>query len=167
MPRRHALRPTVRCAPRAFTLIEVMIVVVIIAILAVVTIPSFGNLTEESARAAFASNLKSYARSAEVYAAQNRRYPADGTTGSVPAGMEDLVDPTDFARITPIGGRWDFEYLDNGITAGVGVHFDGSGQTRDDFFMALLDAEIDDGNLATGAFREIAPSTRYYYVLAE
>jgi hypothetical protein len=54
-----------------------------------------------------------------------------------------------FGDKTPIGGRWDIARDAHGITAGVGVHFDGAGKTRDDLYLQRLDAVIDDGATAT------------------
>ena len=52
------------------------------------------------------------------------------------------------------------------LTAGVGVHFDGAGKTRDDLYLQRLDAIIDDGDLTSGQFRKLAKD-RYYNVVAE
>jgi len=46
----------------------------------------------------------------------------------------------------------------------IGVHFNGGGDTRDAAFMTEIDAILDDGDLATGSFRQTA-SDRFYLLL--
>ena len=78
--------------------------------------------------------------------------------------MEDYVDEAEWTAGTPLGGVWDTEYLDSGVTAAVGVHFNG-GSNPGDTVMILVDERFDDGDLGTGSFRRLA-GDRYYYVLA-
>ena len=67
---------------------------------------------------------------------------------------------------TPVGGVWDAELNSFGLTSSIGVHFNGTGRTRDDTYMRQIDAAMDDGDLATGSFRKIA-GDRYYMVVVE
>ncbi len=54
-----------------------------------------------------------------------------------------------------------------GLTSSLGVHFkNGTGDRKDDAYMQEIDAIIDDGDLASGSFRKLAPR-RYYFVVAE
>ena len=53
-----------------------------------------------------------------------------------------------------------------GVTSAIGVHFDGTGETRAVGYMAALDLEYDDGDLATGGFRQLA-ADRYYWIIIE
>ena len=52
------------------------------------------------------------------------------------------------------------------MTSALGVHFDGTGQTRDDMYMREIDALVDDGDLATGRFRKLEDG-RYYSIIRE
>jgi hypothetical protein len=65
----------------------------------------------------------------------------------------------------PIGGRWDAELNENGITSGIGVHFQGDNPGDD--FMRQIDERFDDGDLSTGVFRQLTDSNRFYWVIAE
>jgi prepilin-type N-terminal cleavage/methylation domain-containing protein len=67
---------------RAFTLIELMIVVAIIAILAGILIPNFVNARAQAMTAACESNLRSIATAAELYYADQQVYPASGDVSS-------------------------------------------------------------------------------------
>ncbi|MEM6458325.1 MAG: prepilin-type N-terminal cleavage/methylation domain-containing protein [Planctomycetota bacterium] len=153
------------CRP-AFTLIEVLIVVVILGVLASIVIPQFADATGQSSKAVFAANLRHFAEAAQLHQFDTGEYPADGNSGQVPAGFEDYIDTAKWEAVTPIGGVWDAENQDEGgYASAIGVVFNGTGQTRDDLFMRDIDALLDDGDLATGVFRKIADD-RYYFIVS-
>jgi type II secretory pathway pseudopilin PulG len=147
------------------TLIEILIVVILLGILAAIVIPSFGDSRGETERATFATSLKTLARACELYKYKNGDYPADGSSGTIPAGLDDYVLKSSFEGGTPIGGVWDTEFNDSSVGAAVGVHFHHD-TPKDDAYMTEVDKLLDDGNLGTGAFRKIA-GDRFYYILEE
>jgi prepilin-type N-terminal cleavage/methylation domain-containing protein len=151
---------------RAFTLIEILIVVLLLGVLAAIAIPQFADASEESQRATFVSNLGYFSRQCEYYRIQKGEYPPDGTSGELPVELDTYIRAEDFERMTPIGGVWDTELDDNGVHAAVGVHFNGVGNTQDDAYMTIIDVMLDDGDLADGLFRKLDVD-RYYYVLEE
>jgi general secretion pathway protein G len=150
-------------ARKAFTLVEILIVVVILGILAAIVVPQFTGATEDARIGAFISSLKTYADTCEYYNASEGRYPVDGSSGAVPAGMESYIDASEWTAGTPLGGVWDTEYFDSGVTAAVGVHFNG-GTNPGDAVMTLVDERFDNGDLNTGLFQKLA-NERYYFVL--
>ena len=150
----------------AFTLMEVLIVVVILGILAAIVVVSFGGSVRESEQRSFISSLQTLVQSVGIYQARELNHAPDSSTGILPNELEDYMDRRSFEALTPIGGRWDIEYNDHGVTSAVGVHFDGSGDTRDAVYMAEIDALCDDGDLTTGTFRQLA-ADRYYWVIVE
>ncbi len=151
----------------AFTLLEVMIVIVIIGVLAAITIPSFGGLVNEANKAAFVSDGKSITSAASLYRSREGVFPADASSGDIPVGFESYIDQNMWVNGTPVGGVWDFERDSYGYTSAFGVHFNGTGDTRDDAFMLEVDAIFDGGDLTTGGFREIEDDLRYYFVVAQ
>lgn len=155
---------TRRRSNRAFTLVEILIVVVMLGILAAVVVPTFANAVEPSRHASFATSVRAFAQAMQYYRAENGDWPPDGTSGEVPPGTEDLLDVAAFETPTPIGGVWDAESDPAGLGYGVGVHFDGTGETRDATYMTLIDEMMDDGDLSTGGFQAF-PDDRYYFVL--
>lgn len=163
-----------RCLPSrprsgyaGFTLVEILIVVVILGILAAIVIPKFANATSESSKSVFAANLRSFVEATSYYQFENGEYPEDGSSGAMPTGFEAYVDSKDWVNGTPIGGVWDTEADDlGGVKFAVGVHFDGTGVTRDDSYMLEIDRQIDDGDLETGSFQKLADQ-RYYSIVAE
>lgn len=145
-----------------FTLVEILIVVVILGILAAIVIPSFASATEDTRKAAFTQDLRSFETGILRYEVDHGSFPPDGNSGSVPSGLEDYVNAPKWQAGTSIGGVWDNE-TDDVVGVGMGVHFNGTGQTRDAAYMADIDAMIDDGVVTTGSFRVFGD--RYYRVI--
>ncbi len=151
--------------PQGFTLVEVLIVVVILGVLAAIVVPQFVDATAQSSKAVFAANLRQYNEAAQLYLFDTGEFPADSSSGMLPADLEPYIDADSWTQGTPIGGVWDFEYEDaGGVRSALGVHFDGTGETRDDLYMREIDAMVDDGDLATGIFRKLEDG-RYYLII--
>jgi prepilin-type N-terminal cleavage/methylation domain-containing protein len=145
-----------------FTLMEILIVVVILGILAAIVIPTFASATEDTRKTAFAQDLRGFEAGILRYEVDHSAFPIDGGSGSVPLGLEDYVNVPKWESGTPIGGVWDNE-TDDVVSAGMGVHFNGTGETRDAIYMADIDVMIDDGVVTTGSFRVFGD--RYYRVI--
>jgi general secretion pathway protein G len=77
---------------RAFTLIEILIVVVILGILAAIVIPQFTNASEEAARSSTQSQLQTVRSQVELYRVQHQGVLPDLLTN----GWDDMttMDPT-------------------------------------------------------------------------
>lgn len=134
----------------AFTLVEIMIVVAIIGVLAAMAIPSFMKAREESQAKRFVNDMRIACDAFMQYSINTGGYPPDRTPAVIPPGMADYLTGMSWTRRTTIGGTWDWDYLQFGCTAGVSVYR----PERTDSQMAAIDAMLDDGNLATGAFRK-------------
>lgn len=153
-PTRHA----------GFTLMEVLIVVVILGILAAIVIPSFASATDDTRKAAFVGDLRTFEQAIHLYQNDHSAWPPDGGSGTVPAGLEPYVKVHKWEGGTPIGGVWDNEFNDV-VAVGMGVHFNGTGVSRDAAFMTLIDNTVDNGDVSTGSFRQFGD--RYYRVIRE
>ena len=92
----------------------------------------------------------------------NNVWPPDTNTGVFPDEFAGYVARRFFESDTPVGGKWDIEEFDSGITSGVGV----VDPSLDESELVKADAVVDDGNLATGQFRKIA-NGRYFWVIAD
>lgn len=149
-----------------FTLVEILIVVVILGILAAIVVPQFAGATEESRRSAFVSELRVFVDAAEYFAVREGVFVSDGSSGVCPAEFVDYVDADDFEAGTPIGGVWDTEFNDSGVTSAIGVHFDDASEAKDDAYMTIVDGLFDDGDVNTGAFQKLADA-RYYFIIEE
>ena len=62
--------------PRAFTLVEILIVVIILGILATIIIGLFQNGTKDAAAVSLKDNLRNMRSQLELYVAQHGSYPA-------------------------------------------------------------------------------------------
>jgi len=150
----------------AFTLIEILIVVVILGILASVVIARAKDFRDDAGRAAFMTSGRIFTQAAMRFQLDTGQYPEDAASGALPAGFGNYVQANRWEGGTPIGGVWDSENNSFGVISALGVHFNGTGDTRDDAFMQQIDATLDDGDLATGGFRKIADN-RYYFIVAD
>jgi prepilin-type N-terminal cleavage/methylation domain-containing protein len=158
--------PTTRFArPGGFTLIEMLIVMVIMGVLVSIVIAQFRDSTEDAARTAFVASGRSFIEAAQRFQLDHGEFPESAASGILPDGFGDYIQANYWEGGTPIGGVWDAERDSFGITSGVGVHFNGVGDTRDDAYMEEVDRSVDDGDLTTGGFRKLADD-RYYFIVA-
>ena len=148
----------------AFTLVELLIVVVILGVLAAIVLPLVGDAVDSTEQTAFISDVRIFADAANRYKINTDEHLEDSASGVMPAGWGPYISEGAWTRTTPIGGVWDFELDSFGVKSAFGVHFDGTGRTRDDAYMQQIDAIFDNGDLATGPFQKI-DNDRYYYIL--
>jgi type IV pilus assembly protein PilA len=144
---------------KAFTLVEVMIVVAIIALLTAIAIPWFQRYREDTLNSRFANDLRIACHAIRHYHIKTVEYPPDRTPRIIPAGMAGYLAGMEWSERTPIGGWWDWDYQQFGCTAGVSVYR----PDRDDRQMTEIDKLIDDGDLATGSFRK--RNQGYIYII--
>jgi general secretion pathway protein G len=90
-------------AKRAFTLVELLIVIIIIAVLAAIAIPKFANSGLRSKESALKADLKLYRNAVELF---------KNDCGSYPAALADLA-----ATTAPANGK-DSQGNTKAITAG-------------------------------------------------
>jgi prepilin-type N-terminal cleavage/methylation domain-containing protein len=144
-----------------FTLVEVLIVVIILGILAAVAMASFGSSSRDVGDKTFASNLRAFAEQFTVFELRNGTWPAERATGVTPPEVNLLLDANNWGARTPIGGNWDWDYNQNGVTAAISV----VAPDRTAVEMAEIDRIVDDGDVSTGRFRTRAGG--YMYVIRD
>lgn len=149
---------------RAFTLVEILIVVVILGILAAIVVPQFADAATATRQSAFATDIKTWAEAATRYQAETGEYLEDSASGDFPAGWDAYANREQWENGTVIGGLWDFELNSFGVRSSFGVHFNGVAPQSDEF-MSVIDRIVDDGDLATGVFRKLA-ADRFYFIMA-
>jgi prepilin-type N-terminal cleavage/methylation domain-containing protein len=88
-----------RLGRRAFTLVEIAIVVSLIGLLAVVAIPNYITARNKTSESSCISNLRRIEDAAHVWAFENRRAPASSLT------FEDIHDYLKGSVVCPSGGR--------------------------------------------------------------
>lgn len=149
-----------RCPRAAFTLVEIMIVVVIIGLLAMMAIPAFIRVRQSSQNNRYVSDLRTFAQGFETYALKNGAWPPNAGTSVVPTGMSgEIKDSAWTTSRNSVGGRWNWDRNINGFAAAISC----VGVTASDAQMMEVDAKIDDGDLTTGLFQKAGG--RFVYVL--
>lgn len=140
---------------RAFTLVEIMVVVVIIGLLAAAAIPAFRLVTLRSRASAVANDFRTFSTAFITYSLQNGRYPDNQANPQdvMPQLAGQLTDA--FMQRTAVGGyyKWNFDIPADGIPvkAALIIQAAAGNPLVDDLDqMERIDQLIDDGNLATG-----------------
>ena len=152
---------------KAFTIVEILIVVVILGLLAAVVVVSFSDSREDTQRIAFINDVEILGNAARLYWVKTGQHLADTPPAVVPEGWDSYIETRKWSRLTPIGGAWDVAKDSFGVKSALGVDFvNGGGEDRDDTFMLEVDKTMDNGDLSTGRFRKLA-SGRYYFILME
>ena len=136
-----------------------MVVVVIIGLLAALAIPAINIVKRQSQNNRFISDLRTFSQGFETYALKNGGWPPDGTPGQLPAGMSGEIKDSAWAAVSTVGGQWDWDYQQFGVTAGISIYMPTASVAQ----MTEIDRRIDDGDLSTGNFR--ARSQGYIWIL--
>lgn len=126
-----------------------MIVVMIIGLLALLAYPAISGSKTNARGARFINDLRQARAIFAMAAMENGVYPAEAAPGVIPTGMDQALKPIHWTETSPIGGRWDWDYQQFGVTAGVSIYQ--PDLTVDQ--MQKIDARVDDGDLTKGAFR--------------
>lgn len=139
---------------RAFTLVEVMVVVVIIGLLAAAALPTYRHITMRSKATSLENDLRQFSTAFITYNLQNGRWPADGDPQTAPPELANSLPPT-FTAKAPIGGvyKWNFDVPADGIAckAALIVQTAPGNPVSDDVDQLLMiDKQMDDGDLTTG-----------------
>ena len=143
-----------------FTLMEIMVVVLIIGILAALAIAAFSKARQNTQNTCLINDLRVACDAFELYVMENKVYPPDGLPGVIPPGMATLLSHVAWTAPTPVGGQWDWDYMQFGCKAGVSIYL---GAAMNDSRMTEIDRKIDDGDLNTGRFRR--RSQGYIYII--
>ncbi len=150
---------------RAFTLIEILIVVLILGLIASMVIPQFFDVTGEAQRMAFVNSARTYVAAAKLYELDNCAYP-DAPSGVLPDGFVEYIQSNSWESPHPSGGQWQARAPASSPTAAIGVRYRGNDPDNDPAAMQVIDEIVDDGDLLTGAFRRFG-ARRYLFIVAE
>ena len=157
MPLGSHQSPSFARRTRAFTLVEIMVVVVIIGLLAAASLPAYRLITLRSRAASVVNDLRTFSTVFIAYSIQNGRYPDDGNPQEVPAQVAGQL-PSNFTQRTPIGGvyKWNFDIPADGVPAKAAIVIQavsGNSILDDLDQLETVDKQIDDGDLTTGNFQ--------------
>ena len=143
---------------RAFTLVEVMVVVVLVGILAALAVPLYQRIGDRAKETHFVNELRVATQSIERYAMDKGEWPPDGS-GGWPSEMREFLPPPDRWNLpTPIGGQWRWSRADQ-FEASLRV----IGARQSLWHASEVDRLLDDGDLTRGVFR--GDDSQMVYVL--
>lgn len=130
----------------AFTLVEIMIVVVIIGLLAALALPAFLKVQEQSRASRFANDFRQFEAAYQRFFMEGNPRPPVTGGGITPAGMSGYL-PAAYNETSALGGY----YWWSGPSGAIVL----LGSTADDTMMRKVDVILDDGDLTTGTFQKI------------
>lgn len=87
--------------PKAFTLIELLIVVAIIAILAAIAVPNFLEAQTRSKISRNLADMRTIATCLETYVVDNNKYPPSDSWGLSEEGLQRLTTPITYCTSSP------------------------------------------------------------------
>lgn len=157
-----------RRSAHAFTLVEIMIVVVIIGLLATLAIPAFARVKQRSEVSRFANDLRIFSQGLETMMLELGTLPGDPGSGSLAGGhaqLHEYINEATYRAPTSLGGVWDIDSDDFGARCVVGVDFGGPPSATELASIQSVDTLIDDGDLSTGTFRSFSSNRRAYLLL--
>ena len=154
---RNLIASRSRAAQAGFSLVELMVVVLIISLLAAVAVPAFARIQRKAKTAALVNDLRVFAAAFDAYAQETGAWPPEAAVSVLPPLMNGRISTAAWSRITPIGGKYNWEYnrrhagvryrASLAVGAAIGAPF-----VVDAAQMLDIDRAIDDGELTTGNF---------------
>lgn len=152
-----------------FTILEIMIVVGVLAVVASLALPSYVRSRQIAQNTQTLGDLRVFSDQLATFNVEARTWPDDTLPGRFPnkvGGVDDFslaqaIKMEDWFRGPAIGGEYDWDMDVNGVAAAVAI----ANPTADVLQLTKLDEKLDDGNLSTGAFRQVYSGL--IYVLQE
>ncbi len=147
----------------AFTLVEMLVVVVVIGILAAMVTPKFLQAKEEASIAATSEDLQAIVNALSMYISKHGSYPRDVNRMQVVSALTPYFKSENpFAKPAPMGGVYDYEGPPNWNPPQISIRKNNGNNYTDN--MALkLDEYIDNGDLRTGKLRSFGDRLGYFF----
>ncbi len=148
----------------AFTLIELVIVILIVGILGAVAAPHVINSSEDAMIQATLRDIDAIFDAAEFHMAQHGAYPSNTDASNAPGDFDGYLPERVFMKRPPIGGAsysW--------VASGSGLQGTGEGvvvitvgnQELSTSLLTAIDEIYDDGDLTTGAAQIISGGKQF------
>lgn len=158
---------------RAFTLVELIAVIVVLAILAGVAIPKYFDYPTRARASALSGTLKTMQQAILAYNRDSTGWPADVNPRICPTEIVRYMDPGVWTALTPVGTTYDYENWTSAQwdwptpVVGVSIRNGYGGALTGDAVtvIQLVDQQIDDGVSTTGSMRTV--SYGYFFKIAD
>lgn len=144
---------------KAFTLIELVIVVVILGVIGAIALPRLSRGAETAACHSFAVESSRLVECFYEHKVLNGNYPSQAPGQAIPTDISDQFRSS--LNDTPMGGVWKYK---TGSSTELIAQLPGG--KNYDATMLEIDRKIDDGNLSTGAFTKQS-STKYTFTFCQ
>lgn len=144
---------------RAFTILELMIVLIVIGVIVAIAAPRMSRAAEASRFASTNATFNAILRAAEYYRAERGTYPPDYVQRSSHALFQPYMNTSVFLSPAPIGGDWDWNNRTNtsGAVVGhwttIGPNISINVASPPLTLWQRFDASVDDGSLTNGVLR--------------
>ncbi|MEM7229619.1 MAG: type II secretion system protein [Planctomycetota bacterium] len=140
-------------AARAFSLIELVIVIAILAVITAIAVPRFTAAADRAAFRAQHAAFRQIEVALELYYQDNGEWPPNTPILVTPPGLVPYLHGDIFAVKTPIGSNWDWNGPGSSVDEhGYNIAIKGTVLTNDEWLE--FDAMFDDGSLSTGLYRK-------------
>lgn len=83
--------------------------VLIVSLLGMFAVPTLQRIQRRAKATAVVNDFRVFATAFETYAHQNGSWPAEAAVGTMPAGMSSDLKVDAWLRVTPIGGKYNWE----------------------------------------------------------
>ncbi len=163
-------RPVRRRAICGFTLVEIMVVVTLISLIAMLSVPTMQKIRRKARATAIANDFRVFATAYATYSQENGAWPAEAAAGVTPVGMEPYLRGGSWPRVTPMGGRYNWENSQlhqAGFRPRAAIAISGTSDSPilvDSSQLTAIDEAIDDGDITTGNFRVGAGNAPLYVI---
>ncbi len=147
----------------AFTLVELIVVIVVLGILAAVVAPKAINARQEATLTATAADLKAIENAIALYVSEHGAYPRDVNRRQVVSVLDPYFKTDNpFSKPAPIGGIYDYEGPPNWSPIQISIRSESQSNHSQDRALEL-DQYMDNGDLSSGTIRR--QGDRTYYII--
>lgn len=153
---------------KAFSLIELLVVIVVIGILAAVVVPNTIMAGDTARVAAAGEDLRAIEKAIEGYRNKTGKWPSNAGTAVLPTELESYFTKSNpFDKVTPIGGMYDYDGTSGTRGPLIKVVGTSGNAVVADATLLQLDEEMDDGDLSTGRIIKSSSQIHYFIVPAD
>lgn len=86
-----------------------MVVVLIISVLAALAVPALARIQMKAKTTTIVNDFRVFAAAFDTYTQENGTWPAEAAVGVMPTGMSGRLNDVAWTRITPMGGKYNWE----------------------------------------------------------